>query len=173
MAKKVLADEINAMVAAGATKVENNLFLDANGNPLQIRNMESTNDPLEIGDVITVPTDYTVLTEKLNDNPISFLVEEVSAEDGSERNMRFFPNSLAKNIYPIDENRRRMAKVKTGGSVAKWFAEQAAAGKDINAALKELAGKKFKVTAKTAYTRFKFGSTTETETTNIYAYDWA
>lgn len=176
MAKKVIADEIAQMIAGGnVVKAVDNKFVSADGQPLAIRNMESTQDPLEVGDVISVPADFQVLTEQLNGRPVSFIMAEVKAADGSERNMRFFPNSLAKIAYPLDENRRRMAKVKTGGAVAQWVQGLLNEGKDVNYLVSELAGKKkIKVTAKTPYTVYRFGTNnTETQGTSIYSYDWA
>ena len=62
--KKNIATEIQEMVAAGdATIVADNKFVDANGNPAKVRNMDSINDPLEIGDEITIPQDYKVIAE--------------------------------------------------------------------------------------------------------------
>lgn len=174
MAKKILSDEIAAVIASGAaTKVEGNKFVTADGQPLQIRSMESVSDPLEVGDVITIPTDYQVLSMPVGDTQACFIYAECKCADGSERNIRFFPNSLAKVYFPLDENRRRMPKVKTGGAVAHWLADCQAAGKTMDDAMKELAGKKIKVSAKDAYTVFKYQSTTETQTTNAYTYDWA
>lgn len=176
MAKKLIADEIAQMIAGGnVVKAVDNKFVAADGQPLKIRDMESTQDPLEVGDVITIPADFQVLTEQLNGNPVSFLVAEVKSADGSERNTRFFPNNLAKNFYPLDENRRRMAKVKTGGAVAQWVQDLKKEGKDVNYLVSELAGKKkIKVTAKTPYTVYRFGTNnTETQDTSLYSYDWA
>lgn len=174
MAKKILSDEIAAVIASGeATKAADNKFVNASGQPLQIRSMESVSDPLEVGDIITIPTDYQVLMMPVGESKACFIYAECISVDGSERNVRFFPNSLAKVYFPLDENKRRLPKVKTGGAVARWLADCQAVGKTIDDAMKELAGKKIKVTAKDNYTVFKFQSKTETQSTNAYTYDWA
>ena len=61
MAKKNLATEIAEAIAAGAVAQPDNKFVDANGQPIKVRSMESTYDPLEVGHVLTIPTDYKVL----------------------------------------------------------------------------------------------------------------
>lgn len=168
MAKKNVATEIQDMIAAGeAVAVENNKFVDANGNPAKVRSMESTNDPLEVGDEITIPADYKVIGVKIGEGTYPCTVAEVKSADGSERNMRFFPNSLAKNITPIDGEGRRMPKVKTTGTVASWYA-----GKNtIDEAMAELAGKTIKVVGKETYT-IKDYTTKENRTTSVFSYDW-
>lgn len=168
MAKKNVAVEIQDLVAAGeAIVVADNKFTDANGNPVKVRNMESTNDPLEIGDEITIPADYQVISVKIGEGSYPCTMAEVKAADGSERNMRFFPNSLAKNITPIDAEGRRMPKVKTTGTVATWYAGQ----DTVDNAMKELAGKTIKVVGKETYT-IKDYTTKENRTTSVYSYDW-
>lgn len=168
MAKKNIATEIQELVAAGeATIVENKKFVDANGNPAKVRSMESTNDPLEIGDEITIPADFTVIAVKIGEGAYPCVMAEVKSTDGSERNMRFFPNSLAKNITPIDNEGRRMPKVKTSGAVATWYAGQ----DTIDAAMANLAGKTIKVTGKETYT-IKDYTTKENRSTSVFSYDW-
>lgn len=172
MAKKINV-EIEEAIAGGATVVEGNQFVDGEGKPLRIRSMENTNDPLEVGDVITIPEEYKVLSIPVGETHACFIFASCVSADGTERNVRFFPNCLAKIYFPVDENKRRMPKVKTGGAVARWWAEQLAAGKDVNGAMQALKGRKIQVTAKDSYTVFKFQSTTETQGTNAYTYDWA
>lgn len=168
MAKKNIATEIQEMVAAGdAVVVADNKFSGADGAPLKVRNMESTNDPLEVGDEITIPTDYKVIAVKIGEGLYPCTVAEVKSADGSERNMRFFPNSLAKNITPIDAEGRRMPKVKTAGAVASWFSQK----DTVDEAMKELAGKTFVVAAKTVYSVRDY-NTKEIRQTGIYQYEW-
>lgn len=168
MAKKNIATEIQEMVAAGdATIVADNKFSGADGAPLKVRNMESTNDPLEVGDEITIPADYKVIAVKIGEGLYPCTIAEVKSADGSERNMRFFPNSLAKNITPIDAEGRRMPKVKTAGAVASWFSQK----DTVDEAMKELAGKTFVVAAKTVYSVRDY-NTKEIRQTGIYQYEW-
>ena len=168
MAKKNIATEIQEMVAAGdATVVADNKFSGADGAPLKVRNMESTNDPLEVGDEITIPTDYKVIAVKIGEGSYPCTVAEVKSADGSERNMRFFPNSLAKNITPIDAEGRRMPKVKTTGAVASWYSQK----DTVDEAMKELAGKTLVVAAKTVYSVRDY-NTKEIRQTGIYQYEW-
>ena len=168
MAKKNIATEIQEMVAAGdATVVADNKFSGADGAPLKVRSMESTNDPLEVGDEITIPTDYKVIAVKIGEGSYPCTVAEVKGADGSERNMRFFPNSLAKNITPIDAEGRRMPKVKTTGAVASWYSQK----DTVDEAMKELAGKTLVVAAKTVYSIRDY-NTKEIRQTGIYQYEW-
>lgn len=168
MAKKNINAEIEILLNNGdATLATDNKFVDSNGNKLGVRSMDSINDPLEIGDEITIPADYKVLTTKINENTACFTMAEVKGADGQERIMRFFPNSLAKVAFPLDAEGKRMPKVKTAGSVAQWYQEQ----EDVDSAIAALVGKTIKVTGKTTYTvhnRF----TNEDGPTNIFTYEW-
>lgn len=168
MAKKNISVEIEELVAAGeATVVADNKFVGADGTALKVRSMESTNDPLEIGDEITIPQDFKVIAVKIGEGSYPCTVAEVKSADGSERNMRFFPNSLAKNITPIDAEGRRMPKVKTTGAVASWYAQQ----DTVDNAMKELAGKTIVVSGKETYT-VKDYTTKENRNTSVFSYDW-
>lgn len=167
MAKLTIAQEIQEMINGGATAVEGNKFMDADGNALKVRNMDSTNDPLEIGDEITIPTDYKVVLTPIGESKYPCTIAEVKAADGSERNMRFFPNSLAKNVIPLDAEGKRMPKVKTTGAVAAWYAEQ----DTVDAAMAHLAGKTIVVTGKQTYSVKQYNSD-EVRNTSVYTYEW-
>lgn len=168
MAKKNIAAEIQELVNAGeATIVADNKFVDANGNPAKVRSMESTNDPLEAGDEITIPTDYQVINVKIGEGSYPCIMAEVKAADGSERNMRFFPNSLAKNITPVDNNGKRMPKVKTAGEVAQWYQTQ----ESVDAAMNALKGKTIVVKDVQTYS-VKDYQTKEIRNTRICEYGW-
>lgn len=167
--KKNIATEIQEMVAAGdATVVADNKFTDANGNPAKVRNMDSINDPLEIGDQITIPADFKVLSVKIGEGSFPCTMAEVKSLDGGERNMRFFPNSLAKIVLPVDEQGKRMPKVKTTGTVANWYAGQ----DTIDAAMAGLAGKTIKVVGKETYS-YRDYNTKEIRQTSVFSYEWA
>lgn len=169
MAKKNISAEIEALVNSGnATLAADNKFTDKDGNALGVRSMDSINDPLEVGDVITIPADYKVLNTDVNGTPASFTMAEVKGADGQDRVMRLFPNSFAKIVFPLDEQGRRMPKVKTGGTVAAWYQEQAGA----NEAIQALVGKKIKVVAKNSY-KYHDRFSDEDRETNIFAYDFA
>lgn len=172
MAKKTVAVEIEEMVKAGnAVVVEDGKFADENGNPTRIRSMESMNDPLEIGDSFKVPTDYTVLKVKIGERTVPCTIVEVTEKDGTERNMQFFPNSLAKNITPLDAEGKRMPKVKTTGAVASWYADLGSKGMSVDEAMAQLAGKTIVVTAKETYTIRDYNTKTNRQT-SILGYDW-
>ena len=167
MAKLTIAQEIAEMVNGGATVVEDNKFVGTDGNPLKVRNMDSTNDPLEVGDEITIPTDFKVVMVPIGESKYPCTIAEVKAADGADRNMRFFPNSLAKNIIPLDAEGKRMPKVKTSGKVAEWYA-----GFDnVDDAMRELAGKTIKVVAKETFNVRDY-TTKEIRSTSVYGYDW-
>ena len=151
MAKKNLATEIAEAIAAGAVAQPDNKFVDANGQPIKVRSMESTYDPLEVGDVLTIPTDYIYCT--------------VKSADGSERNFRFFPNSLCKSITPIVDGKRG-AKVKTSGTATDLYRTV----DTVDEALALLKGKSIKVTAASVHTVRDY-TTRELRDTHIYQYD--
>lgn len=168
MAKKNIATEIQELVAAGeATVVADNKFVGSDGAPAKVRSMESTNDPLEVGDEITIPEDYQVIAVKIGEGNYPCVMAEVKSADGSERNMRFFPNSLAKNITPVDGEGRRMPKVKTTGTVASWYAGQ----DTVDNAMQGLKGKTLVVKGKTVHS-YRDYNTKEIRQTGIYQYDW-
>lgn len=171
MAKVTIAAEISNALAAGAILVDSNKFLDKDGNPLKTRNMESTYDPLEVGDTFTIPQDYQVLAIKFNENdddetPHPFIFVEVHSADGSSRNMRFFPNSLHKFINPV-VNGVRQAKVKTTGTACDLYGTK----DTIDESLALLKGKTIKVTAAEIY-RILTRDKVERDT-HIYQYDLA
>ena len=165
---KTIDIEINELLASGkARKVTDNKFGHS------VRNVDQ--DPLGVDDVFVIPAEYQVLEAELfaGAKPVRFIMVNVTNEKtGVSRNIRFFPNQLAKVAYPVI-NGVSQPKVKTGGTAAKAyqaFAEQGSEGMDN--AVASLVGKKIKITAKQTYTMYEFGTTTET-TTNIYTYDFA
>lgn len=167
MAKKNINAEIEALINSGnATLAADNKFVDKDGKALGVRSMDSINDPLEVGDIISIPADYKVLTTEINGNPACFTMAIVKSGD-EERVMRFFPNSLAKIAFPLDENGKRMPKVKTTGTVATWYQEQ----EGVDPAVKALVGRDFKVTSKTSYKVHNRFTDTD-ENTNILSYDF-
>jgi hypothetical protein len=146
-------------------KVEGTSFGDD-----RVRNVD--NDPMDVNDVFEIPAKYEVLSTMLGDRKVQFLLLPIKNEKtGVERYFRFFPNQLAKFIFA--KNNDQTMKVKTEGTAAKAYQEFATKdGATIDSALAALAGKPIKITAKQAYTVNKFGSTTETTSTNIYTYDF-
>lgn len=167
MAKLTIAQEIQEMIKGGATEVANNKFSAADGTPMKVRNMDSSNDPLEVGDEITIPADFKVLNVKIGENAYPCTVAEVKSLDGGERPMRFFPNSLAKNIIPLDAEGKRMPKVKTTGKVAEWYA----GFENVDDAMRDLAGKTIKVVGKETY-NIRDYTTKEIRQTSVFSYDW-
>lgn len=168
MAKVTIADEIATMIQAGATLAADNKFTDTEGNALRVRSMESMNDPLEVGDEITIPEDYKVLLVDVAGTPRPCTIVDVKSTDGSERHMQFFPNSLAKSVNPLDESDRRMPKVKTTGTVATWYASQT----DVNEAMQYLKGKTIVVKDKATYRAVRNFTTKEIGNTSILQYDF-
>ena len=160
-------DEAQDLVKAGlATRAAGNKF------GKRVRNVDQ--DPMDIGDVFTIPNDYEVLEQFINGgDPVPFILVPIKNKNtGVERNFRFFPNMLAKAIYPI-VNGRRDGKVKTVGSAAleyQKFADQGDEGMDN--AVKALVGRPIEITAKTQYTVQEYGTTNEVPT-NIFTYDFA
>lgn len=170
MAKKNLAIEIAEAISAGTAVAQpDNKFLDKDGNPLKVRQMESTYDPLEKGDIITIPTDYKVLLVKFSDDTDApaypCIYCEVRSLDGSERNFRFFPNSLCKSITPIVDGKRQ-ARVKTRGTATDLYRGVLT----VDEGLALLKGKSIRVSDAAVHT-IKDYSTKELRDTHIYTYD--
>lgn len=160
-------DEAQDLVKSGlATRASGNKF------GRRVRNVDQ--DPMDVGDVFTIPADFEVLEQSINgSNSVPFILVPIKNKNtGVERNFRFFPNMLAKTIYPI-VNGRRDGKVKTVGTAAleyQKFADQGDEGMDN--AVKALVGRPIEITAKVQYTVQEYGTTNEVPT-NIYTYDFA
>lgn len=139
----------------------------------RVRNVDQ--DPMDVNDEFTIPADYEVLEAPITagGDPVKFiLIPITNAVTGITRNFRFFPNMLAKVIYPI-VNGKRDGKVKTAGTAAleyQKFADQGDEGMDN--AVQALVGRKIRITAKTQYDVTEFG-TTNVVPTNIFTYDFA
>lgn len=167
MARSV-EQEIGDLLKSGqVTAVADNKF------GKRVRNVDQ--DPLDEGDQFVIPADYKVLQAPLTQggDPQKFILIPVTNKNtGVTRNIRFFPNQLAKVVYPI-VNGKREAKVKTTGSAAleyQKFADQGDEGMDN--AVKALVGRKIEITAKVPYKTNAFQSTEEI-TTNLFTYDFA
>lgn len=166
MARSAKDEALDLIKSGLATKAANNLF------GKRVRNVDQ--DPMDVNDEFTIPADYEVLLTSINgSDPTPFILIPLSNPvTGITRNFRFFPNMLAKTIYPI-VNGKRENKVKTVGSAAleyQKFADQGDEGMDN--AVKALVGRKIRITAKTPYTVLEYGTTNEVPT-NIYTYDFA
>jgi hypothetical protein len=166
MARSAKDEALDLIKSGLATRAANNLF------GKRVRNVDQ--DPMDVNDEFTIPADYEVLLTSINgSDPTPFILIPLSNPvTGITRNFRFFPNMLAKTIYPI-VNGKRENKVKTVGSAAleyQKFADQGDEGMDN--AVKALVGRKIRITAKTPYTVLEYGTTNEVPT-NIYTYDFA
>lgn len=166
MARKA-NEELQDLINSGqVTPVADNKF------GKRVRNVDQ--DPMDKDDVFEIPADYKVVEAPLvqGGEPQKFILIPITNEKtGVTRNFRFFPNMLAKVVYPI-VNGKREGKVKTQGSAAKayqQFADQGDEGMDN--AVQALVGKKIRVTAKQTYLTTEYGSTKEVNT-NIYTYDF-
>ncbi len=163
LAQSIL-DEINNSKGT-VSKVEGNKFNKA------VRNMDA-GDPLSVGDVITIPENYEVLQVNLTPDAevptmaLFIMVEVKNEETGTERNMRFFPNQLAKVAFPVDADGKRLPKVKTTGTATKEYTSHAS----IDDAMEALKGKQIKVTKDDVYQTLRYGSNAIVNT-HIYNYD--
>ena len=94
-------EEMQDLIKSGlATKAANNLF------GKRVRNVDQ--DPMDVNDEFTIPADYEVLLTSINgSDPTPFILIPLSNPvTGITRNFRFFPNMLAKTIYPIVNGKR-------------------------------------------------------------------
>jgi hypothetical protein len=166
MARKV-EEELKDLLESGQVQpVADNKF------GKRVRNVDQ--DPMDKGDVFVIPADYKVVEAPLvtGGEPQKFILIPITNEKtGVTRNFRFFPNMLAKVVYPI-VNGKREGKIKTSGTAAKAyqkFADQGDEGMDN--AVQALVGKKILVSEKQSYLTTEYGTTKEV-TTNIYTYDF-
>lgn len=165
MARSAKDETLDLLQAGLATRAENNKF------NRRVRNVDQ--DPMDVDDVFTIPADYEVLEASINGSePAPFILIPITNErTGVTRNFRFFPNMLAKTIYPI-VNGKRDGKVKTVGTAALEYQKFADQGEDgMDNAVKALVGRKIKVTAKQQYTVTEYGTSNEVPT-NIFTYDF-
>lgn len=160
-------DELQDLINSGSvTKVNDNKF------GARVRNVDQ--DPMDVNDEFTIPQDYTVVQAPLTTggDPVKFiLIPLTNCKTGITRNFRFFPNMLAKTIRPV-VNGKIDGKVKTVGTAAleyQKFADQGVEGMDN--AVQALIGRKIRITGKTSYRVFEYGTTDEVDT-NIFTYDF-
>lgn len=166
MARSAKDEALDLIKSGVATRAADNKF------GRRVRNVDQ--DPMDVNDEFTIPADYEVLMTSINgSDPTPFILLPLhNPTTGITRNFRFFPNMLAKAIYPI-VNGKRENKVKTVGTAAleyQKFADQGDEGMDN--AVQALVGRKIRITAKTPYTVLEYGTTNEVPT-NIYTYDFA
>lgn len=163
MARDVKQEAQDLIKAGLATRVATNKF------GKRVRNVDQ--DPMDVNDEFTIPADYEVLEDPTIGAKF-ILIPITNSVTGITRNFRFFPNMLAKVIYPI-VNGKRDGKVKTLGTAAleyQKFADQGDEGMDN--AVQALVGKKIRISKKTPYRVFEYGTTNEVDT-NIFTYDFA
>lgn len=161
-----LADEVRDLVASGqATKRADNKF------GKRVRNVDQ--DPWEVGDQFTIQAGYEVLEMSINGgDPVPFIMVTVQNKHTNVvRNMRFFPNQMAKTIRPV-VNGQLQNKLKTGGTAAKFYQKYADQGDDgMDNAVAAMVGHPIEITAKTPYQVYAYG-TTNLENTALYEYGW-
>lgn len=172
MARSVDQEVQDLLRSGQVTEVSDNKF------GKRVRNVDQ--DPLDVGDQFVIPVNYKVLQAPLvkGGEPQKFiLVEVVNKNNGITRNIRFFPNQLAKVIYSII-NGKREAKVKTTGTAAleyqKFADTEGTDGMDLAMqalGLKCAQGFKIEISSKTPYVTQEYMSTKEV-TTSIFTYDF-
>ena len=165
-----LNDEIQDLIAQ-------NLVEEVPGNTFSgsVRNMDQ--DPLDVNDEFVIPKDYKVVRTAITPGgklQEFTLVTVTNSVTGVTRNIRFFPNQLAKTIYPIVDGKRGN-KVKTKGNVAEEYQRYVEKGPGgIDEAMKAFAesGKKIRITEKVSYETNAYQSS-DIVSTNIFKYEWA
>lgn len=164
---RALNDEVQDLVNSGqATQRQGNKFGQ------RVRNVDQ--DPLDVGDQFVIPANYVVLEAPITQggDPVAFILVTVTNKNTQvTRNVRFFPNQLAKVIYPI-VNGVRQAKLKTKGSAAVFYQHYADQGADgMDNAVQAMVGFPIEITAKTPYTVAEYSTGKEVPTA-LYQYDW-
>ena len=167
--KKTIAVEVAEAIANGSERVVDGSFKNSNGEPIRVRSMESSYDPLEVGDRFTVPTTPEVLKMSINgsEEKYPYFFVEVVSSDGSTRNYRFFPNSLVKSVVPIIDGKRG-PRVKTRGTATDLFNSK----DTVDEALALLKGRTIVVASCNIVTVRDFNSK-ELRDTHIYEYNLA
>lgn len=166
MAKAPKEEALDLIADGKVRRVTDNKF------GTRVRNVDQ--DPMDVGDVFTIPADYEVLETQINGagDFIKFiLVQMTNKNSGVTRNIRFFPNMLAKSVYPVI-NGTLGNKVKTKGSAALEYQKYSDKGNDgMDEAVKALVGKPIEITAKQNFTVREYRTEKEVPT-NIYTYDF-
>lgn len=136
-------------------------------------NME---EPLDRGDIISIPSEYVVYGICINGakddagNPILTHFIYVNVRNiftGSEKNVRFFPNQLAKIVYPVDKEGKRLLKVRTKGTASAYYCTF----KNVDDAMENLKGRKIEIKDKIEYRTERYGDR-QIVTTYIFEYDF-
>ena len=165
MARTIKDETLDFLQSGLVKKAANNKFNK------RVRNVDQ--DPMDVDDEFVIPADYEVLEMSINgSDPTPFiLVPMTNTRTNVTRNIRFFPNMLAKIVFPV-VNGQAQPKVKTVGSAALEYQKFASQGDEgMDNAVKALVGRKIRITAKTPYTVKEYGTGNEV-TTNLYTYDF-
>jgi hypothetical protein len=166
MAKNPKEEALDLIADGKVRRVTDNKF------GTRVRNVDQ--DPMDVGDVFTIPADYEVLETQINGagDFIKFiLVQMTNKNSGVTRNIRFFPNMLAKSVYPVI-NGTLGNKVKTKGSAALAYQKYADKGTEgMDEAVKSLVGKPIEIVAKQNFTVREYQTEKEVSA-NIYTYDF-
>lgn len=154
--------------------IQSGLVIKAVDNKFNKRVRNVDQDPMDVDDEFVIPANYEVLEMSINGSePTPFiLVPMTNIRTNVTRNIRFFPNMLAKIVFPV-VNGQTQPKVKTVGSAALEYQKYADKGNTgMDEAVQALVGRKIRITAKTPYTVKEYGTGNEV-TTNLYTYDFA
>lgn len=136
-----------------------------------VRNMDM-GEPLAEGDIIHIPEDFTkkIFAAPIgtSNTKIAYMLLEITRKGSEEReSFRFYPNMLAKVVYPVDEERGvRLPKVKTTGTACEEFGKYATIQEGMNA----LKGRDILVAKDTVYPTWRYG-TKEVVDIHCYQYD--
>ena len=144
---------------------------------------------LEVGDVITLPTEYifgkggNVARQTFNGTPADFVVCKLTRADGKEDTINFFPRSMARSnfVYELDENGKCqfvapvLPNKGTAVDLMLSFRGKGTAEKtDLALAMDALVGKSIKITAKTTIKTQKWDNGTRVDAlrdAHVYTYD--
>lgn len=131
-------------------------------------------EPLEEGDVFTIPQNFKILKRPVGTKAKVFFINlAVTDKNGELKVATVFPSSFTKKKVSLkwDSDKQEYVKedvIRANGTASKEYSQHV----DMYESLKAIAGKKIKVTKKIRFTGYQFGSREVTES-SILIMDFA
>ena len=127
---------------------------------INVNNFSGAVRPVELnnfveGDVFTFPGEYEIYQMKFGDNPVDFILVEVTNElTEGESVKRFFPSTMWKNRIVVDEKGKMVGRAHTEGTLAQHFQNFGS----VQDAMEDVAGKKVKITKVNTIKTLRYGT---------------